>query len=1295
MISRLFKYPLYIALAAFILINIAYGYFELSSHRELRQTPEVSELMETSLDDAENLMTGIHEDFIRSTEQLHSDLYDLIGSQQNRNYIFTHIKDYDFWGFSIYRDDELWLWNGFNLSQSPFSSVEETGTIRTSILKRNNVVFLLGQITFEVNDSEFHLLTARKLEQTTNLPFTDDVIFRLSDDPKLANKYPVSFNFFDPAPENIQYRKIATTTSDSAGIIYTSPESIDEYQQIHIQQILTGRAFFLALLFISFYLFFVIWSLHGKNKISFILRTSLILAVWIIIYQSGLVEYWISLFSSALEGVDSNSALELTSYLLNGLFLLLFFISFYTYPGKYYTPAKNDYHFKTFFLSILYGGLGVFLLMFFVFSTRSVLTESAIPLLDLELAPDIQSFLFYISACIFFTAAGGILLTVGQFLFRSEEDKTMIVVVTSVFSFFTIAYLADLISASSFLVSWIFLLIFLVFLTFLFITHILHSYPFYLVTMSGFRKMMLGVFIASMAIYVIMWNAVDTRIDQQLQERAVSFANEETADSRGILQTLLFDLENRLENLTTEDVESRRDVIQSQFQRAVQASVPTDWRNLSFDLQLLTPEGEVISDYYTNLDPPGWTSLFDIDMMIRSYRGEQIRQETNRPVIWERPTSLAENYISFYRGWIPIYDQNESNVIIAWIFGAVYLERPDFNKPMRAYLAASTSDDWKQSFYLAEFLGSQVSRSSVLGIYKNQPEYNRLPIREAEIARTDSIAFVTNYTAQGTFREILMKADDRKIIKASTPIPGFNQHLFSYFRLHIVLVFFGLFIFAILSMAGFRQFSLFGQSRRFQHRLLDALTLATLIFLTVLIFATQYAVGNQNEKNVQRELINKLNGLNESIRRELDISSEGFSLRGLTEFTSPLNVDAIFYTGPLVTDSTTPQVFQQHLMPRIMPFPAYNFLYTRERRHYITTAQIGTEQLMIGFRALLNEESQPVGAIAIPTFLQSPVYREQLLQTTSYLFGVYLAIFGLFVLGTAFLSNRLTKPLQVIQSGLNKISRGNLKTRVAVTSRDEIGSLAQAYNEMVFRLDEAQKELVRAEREAAWKEMAQQVAHEIKNPLTPMKLNLQHLQRQLERNPENVFELKPFIEKTAANVIEQIESLNKIASDFSKFAKPIRETFEPIDIKLILTSVSELYKNDKSAYISLNVTDQDMVVNGAEEELRRVFINLVKNGAEASPNGDAKIDITAFKENSDVVVKVKDNGSGISEEDRDKIFVPNFSTKSSGTGLGLAITKKIIEAHHGNIQFETETGKGTTFFVRIPLDSQEIPPQKD
>jgi signal transduction histidine kinase len=1261
-----------------------YAHFEWSEKQEYSDD-QIRQKIEESLDAAKGLYDSHYQQFSAHSEDLFNDIASLSLSQQNLSFIYNLFESYDFWGTSLYRGNERKVWSGYSLSPVPVPIIGAQDSFRISLLKRNNVIFFFGQRTYLIDDEPHFLLTAQKLELTSNLPFASQVAYSLSDDPSLKKKFPVTYSFFDTTPPDAIYRTLSTTISDSVGVVYASPADITIYTESRKEFAGMQRAIYHLAILILVFILLVIWSSRPQKSWVHLLQLAAVSTGWHLAFRLGLVSFWSRMLEELLPAYGYSTIHSVTAYLIHALFLLLISLILYHFFRFRVPVVREERIFRTLLLSILFGAISVAMLLFFVTATGGTLVAGNIPLLDLELAPDPASFFFYISSAIFFSATAAIIISAGYALYKLEIDKSAVIAVASIFSFVLFYYLADLFLIEQLLFNWIFLLCIALFLILLSIMHFIHNHAEYFREMSGFRYLMIGVLLASTSVYVVIWNASSDRMDRELFERAEAFAGEQISDSRNILFTLLSGLEQDLLFLTASDIEMASPVTQARFQRAIRNNIREEWRTNSFEIQLLDTLGRQISDYSTNLDTPGWRSLVDLDLMRTSHDAEQIRRATNRPIIWGRPSNLGENFISFNRGWIPIYDDNRPSIRIAWIFAATYVERPDYHKPMRAVLAAATSDDWKQSFYLAEFSGDRMVRNAMQGIYNNQPEYNKLPAREAEIARRDSVAFLTSVTSQGAFREILLKSGENRIVKASTPLPGFNHHLFSYFRLQIVMVFFGLFIFSLLAIAGQKKFSLFGQSRKFRHRLLDGLTLATILFLTVLIFATQYAVSNQNEKNVERELITKLNSLGESLRGEIGETQVQALTTRLNEFASPLNVDAILYLGTEIHDSTTPQIFQQHLMPRYMPYPAYDFLYNRERRHYVTTAQIGNEKLLIGYRALLDNENRPFAAVAIPTFVQSPVYREQLLETISYLFGVYLAIFALFIIGTVFFSNRLTRPLQIIQSGLNRISQGNMKSRIEVTSRDEIGSLADAYNKMVERLEDARKELVRAEREAAWKEMAQQVAHEIKNPLTPMKLNLQHLQRQLEANPENVMELKPIIERTASNVIEQIESLNKIASDFSKFAKPVNESLQPVNLTRLVASVANLYMTDQDVSLTLEQPEAPIAVMAAEDELRRALINLIKNGIEAHENGHAEISVQVSRKGNKAVISISDKGSGITEADRDRIFVPNFSTKSSGTGLGLAITKKILEAHHGDVRFESAEGKGSTFTITLPV----------
>jgi len=1287
----LLKHPLSLPAVVLAIALISYGVFEVlrSNYWELPDEP--TELIERSLDDGATVYNNYQNDLITETSQLLEEIVPLIEQMQNRQLIYRALSATDFWGVILYRNGTPWSWKGFHLVIPPPFEPTSADSIQTYIQKRNNLNLLTAQTTFTINENSYQLVAAKRLSQTTNLPISRDIAFDLSTHPSLKDGFPVKFSFSElPPDEPVPYRTLETTQRDSVGIVYALEEDFIEYQVAFMNKIQDMERLFHILITIALFILFIVFAVTNKSWLAILFQIIFVSVMWFLAIHFQIVETWGQLFMADGTSELFQTHLELGEYLMNALFLLLYcMIALNTLRG-FHAESDSGMQMKGVLLAHLYGVVQVLLILFFVTHTTELAATSEIPLLDLQLIPPIDSLIFYISGLILFTAIAGISLSVSHFLFKFEQGKAVLIFLSAISAFLVAAFAIDQFTALDFFLGWQFLLILFLFFTFIIAGWLLTSFPEKFNTMSGFRRMIILLLFASCSIYFIIYHTTTDRSDAELHKVAMEYSAETESDGEMLLRTILQTMETRLQTISREDIYENPERAQVRFERIVESLGRREWQSYNLDIHLVRPDGELISDYSTSIDSPGWNSIFDLEFMIRSYRGEQLRMETNRPITWGRPANIGENFRSFYRGWIPIYSTEVPGIIQAWVTGSIYQERPDFNKPIRAVMAAATEDDWRKSFYMAEFAGNRVVRSATKGIYTDQPEYNRLSDIERNIAMQDSLAFITTKTTQGDFREILLRTGDRNIVKVSTPKPGFNNHLFSFFRLFLPLLFFGLFVMGILSVCGLKSFNLFSQSKRFQNRLIDGFTLATLLFLTVLIFATQFAISNQSEKNIERDLVNKLKTLSESIQLNTpDFTAGSFDIQ-LANVTTPLNVDAILYHNVWLQESTTPQIFQQNLIPRILPYTAYEFLYNRERRHIVSTVQLGSETLMVGYRAILNDDNQPVGVVAIPTFTQSPVYTEQLLETTSYLFGIYLVIFSLFTIGALVFSNQLTRPLELIQRGLNKVSRGEQKTMIPVTSKDEVGSLAEAYNLMVTKLDEAQKELIKAERESAWKEMAQQVAHEIKNPLTPMKLNLQHLQRQLEANPENVMDLKPVIEKTAANIIEQIESLNKIASDFSKFSKPIREPFEPADMKQLIESVADLYKHDDNLIIQTHFSGNGaLTLNCVPDEIRRVLINLVKNSAEASGANGCHIDIEAEQRNRHITIRIRDNGIGIPLENQENIFVPNFSTKSSGTGLGLAITKKIIEAHEGEISFKSAPGEGAEFTIKLPIKPQK------
>ncbi|MGF1671548.1 MAG: HAMP domain-containing protein, partial [Balneolaceae bacterium] len=747
-----------------------------------------------------------------------------------------------------------------------------------------------------------------------------------------------------------------------------------------------------------------------------------------------------------LQAANLVPTLAILNYTIHAIIFLAIAAALVIYVKDKNSFTSNNHHYITFTLSALFGFLNVLLLLFYIENTITLTESVDFGLSELTLYPTAGAFLFYTLCGLFLSSLLILLISAGWLLFIHERDKYPIIAVISFISFCIGMFFAGLVLDQQIFFSRQFYLSVGLFLLMLISCYFIFKSPENVLEISGIRLILLASLVVSLTGYIIISDSSVKERDRDLYRVAMEFANEETTATRDITHQVLASIERRLLFLSNEDIDNRPGVVQSQFQRVVLASLQPDWRQYSFDIQFLKPDGTLISDYSTTLDSPAWTAYFDVDLMEVAYRGEQIRRETNRPVIREKPAGLSERFSSLHRGWIPIYDDIRPDEIIAWLFAAVYQERPDFNKPIRAVLAASTGDEWKNSYYIAEFENGISIRNTQKGFYKGQPEYNRLPKREEEIAMNDSIAYISNSTAQGLFREIVIKLNDEKIVKASTPVQGFNEHLFSFFRFNISLILLGILLFPVLHLLGMKGFALFKKNRRFQNRLLDGLLFAILIFLVALIFATRLTMTNQIERQLERDLITRLDNLTETMIRGQTDASIAYPSSNAILSTSMLNVDAIFYVSGTVKESTTPQIFQQHLIPRQMPYHVFDFLYNRQRRHVLASAEIGSEKLLVGYKALQNAQGEPVAALAIPTFLKSPVYTEQILETTSYLLVLYFIIFGFFITGAALFSRHLTKPIDKIRSGLDKISRGNLNIKLPVTSRDEIGSLSSAYN---------------------------------------------------------------------------------------------------------------------------------------------------------------------------------------------------------------------------------------------------------
>lgn len=395
--------------------------------------------------------------------------------------------------------------------------------------------------------------------------------------------------------------------------------------------------------------------------------------------------------------------------------------------------------------------------------------------------------------------------------------------------------------------------------------------------------------------------------------------------------------------------------------------------------------------------------------------------------------------------------------------------------------------------------------------------------------------------------------------------------------------------------------------------------------------------------------------------------------------------------GQLIA-SSQPDIFTRGLLSnRMNPF-AWNQMAKEKNNQFIQYEQIGSLNYLSAYIPVKSEVGNAVNAyLNLPYFARQKVFRRELLAFIGYLLNVYLILFISATLLAFFIARKLTNPLRLMSNKLKDIKLGQTNEQLYYPHNDEMGTLVAQYNKTIIELDKSVKKLAESERQTAWKEMARQVAHEIKNPLTPMKLNIQHL---LRASRDNHPKIKEMTERIAKSLIEQIDILSDIATEFSTFAKMPKPNNELVNIKEVLGNVVTLY--DDSIHIQYPAPHEDCKVFADRSQLLRVFNNIIKNAIQAIPNDrEGQVWVTTRQTADNVVIAITDNGIGIPEELVQKVFAPNFTTRSSGMGLGLAMTQNIVHAINGKIWFTSKVNEGTTFFVELPLaktDVETMPP---
>jgi signal transduction histidine kinase len=466
-------------------------------------------------------------------------------------------------------------------------------------------------------------------------------------------------------------------------------------------------------------------------------------------------------------------------------------------------------------------------------------------------------------------------------------------------------------------------------------------------------------------------------------------------------------------------------------------------------------------------------------------------------------------------------------------------------------------------------------------------------------------------------------------------------------------------------------------SRRFAYALVMMLLVSYVYVFLVSVRFTQGAYS----KRQRTELLQKAHYIQKNIqdiyyyRLSLSDISVDIDLRDLCY---PYETDINVYdlSGNLV-GSSSPAIFDNGLVStHMLPEPFFS-----EKVDTVYQERIGDMDYLSAYVELQNGSYVTIGYIAVPSYISSDRIRAELDDFMARVLPYYLLIMLISVMLAFALSRTITRPLTILFDKLMNLKIGRRNAHLDYNKKDEIGQLVERYNEMVDELDESAERLARSEREGAWRTMARQIAHEINNPLTPMKLSIQQMQR-LKKSGDPRFD--SFFDHSTDMLTQQIDSLSRIASSFSSFAKLPEVAPAQVDIAAKLYQVITLFRNN-SEHVPIRYVGAEQGVMGIAdgEQIGQVFNNLLKNALQAisgRKNGDIIVMLKELPE--ELEISISDNGGGIPEDVQEKVFMPNFTTKSTGAGLGLAISKNIVEAGGGTITFST-TRKGTTFYVRI------------
>jgi len=543
------------------------------------------------------------------------------------------------------------------------------------------------------------------------------------------------------------------------------------------------------------------------------------------------------------------------------------------------------------------------------------------------------------------------------------------------------------------------------------------------------------------------------------------------------------------------------------------------------------------------------------------------------------------------------------------------------------------------------------------------------------------------------YHHLLYNRGDMTVVISKLGITAFDKTI-SFAYMFIITLILTLIVIMVF-MGNTRDFFKFDTFRRKLQ--LAFASVLTIVFIIVIIAALLVSITRftENHTHILREKIKsvalelELDMVPESIRSNVTEDQRINNLAPLNSLLVKLSnvflsdINLYDTSGELIATSR-PEIFMKQLEGTRMNADAWTQLTLSNRMEYIKEERVGNLKYLSAYMPLFTSDNRLAAYVNLPYFKMQDLLAGEISSLVVTVINFTFLLMMLILWLAVFISDRLTTPLQLLQRALASVELGKKSEHLKYNSKDEVGDMVKQYNRMIDELDESAKKLARSERELAWREMARQIAHEIKNPLTPMKLNVQQLFKWWK---DEVPDFKNRLETFTVNQIEYIDNLSSIATAFSNFAR--LPSADPVEMDLIsqLKKTVELFSQTDGVNIELRCGNLTRVMMMADKEhMNGIFSNLIKNAIQAIPVGrTGRIDITVSAVAGKALLVFKDNGQGIPEELKSKMFTPNFTTKSSGMGLGLSIVKRYVETAGGTVWYESKQGVGTSFFIELPV----------